>query len=285
MISRDRTVLVLGATGRVGRHVISQLAAAGVAVRAVVRDPQTAALPAGVDVVRADLSEPATLAPHLGGVDAVFLVWPFFGADGAPAVVDQIARRVRHVVYLSAEAAAGDPESFWAVLERLIRDSGVAWTFLRPTGFAKNTLSWVEQTRVDGVVRQPYGQAARSLIDERDIAAVAVRTLTEDGHDGHTYVLTGPGTVTQAEQVRLIGAALGRPLRWEELTRADARPALVAMFGDESFADGSLDTWEGFVSTPERVTTTVQEITGVPARSFRQWATDHADEFQANDFQ
>jgi uncharacterized protein YbjT (DUF2867 family) len=280
MISPDRTILVLGATGRVGRHVVSQLVAAGAPVRAVVRDPKTTSLPAEVEVVHADLSEPATLAPHLDGVDSVFLVWPFFGADGAPAVVERIARRVRHVVYLSAETAAGDPESFYAVLERLIRDSSATWTFLRPTGFAKNTLGWAEQIRADGVVRQPYGQAARSLIDERDIAAVAVQALTEDGHDGHIYVLTGPGTVTQSEQVRLIGAATGRPLRWEELTRSDARPGLVAMFGDESFADGALDTWEGFVTTPERVTTTVAEITGVPARSFRQWATDHADEFQ-----
>lgn len=92
-----------------------------------------------------------------------------------------IARHARHVVYLSAEAAASDPESFWAVLEQLIERSGTAWTFLRPTGFAKNTLGWAEQIRADGVVRQPYGQAARSMIDERDIAAVDVRALTEAG--------------------------------------------------------------------------------------------------------
>lgn len=210
--------------------------------------------------------------------DSVFLLWPFFSADGSSAAVDVIARHARRIVYLSAEAAAENPESFWAVLERRIDASGVDWTFLRPTGFAKNTLEWADQIRT-GAVRGPYGQAARSLIDERDIASVAVRALTEDGHTAKTYVLTGPTTVTQAEQVHLIGEAIGRPVRWEEQAPQDARPRLVQAFGDESFADGALNTWAGFVNRPERVTSTVREVTGVPARSFSQWANEHADDF------
>lgn len=273
-------IIVTGATGRVGRHVVARLAEAGAAVRAVVRDPATAGMPEGVEVVQGDLTRPETLEPHLVGADSVFLVWPWFTAEGAPAVIDMVARRARHVVYLSAEAAAADPESSWAVLERRIERSGAAWTFLRPTGFAKNTLGWADQIRTDGVVRQPYGAAARSLIDERDIAAVAVRALTEDGHEGRTYVLTGPEAVTQAEQARLIGEAVGRPVRFEELARKDFRPILVEAFGGEAIADSALDTWAGFVATPERVTGTVRDVTGVPARPFRQWAADHADEFR-----
>jgi len=272
-------ILLTGATGSVGRHVAAGLIAKGLAVRVVVRDPATAGLPAGVEVMRGDLADPESLSAALVGVDAVFLLWPFFSAGGASDVVDAIARNARRVVYLSAEAAAHDPESVWAIVERRIEELGLEWTFLRPTGFAKNTLEWVDQIRI-GVVRGPYGEAARSLIDERDIAAVAVRALTEGRHTGKTYVLTGPATVTQAEQVRIIGEAIGRPVIWEEQSRAAARPDLVELFGDESYADSALDTWAGFVTRPERVTATVEEITGVTARSFRQWATTHAEDFQ-----
>lgn len=229
--------------------------------------------------MRGDLVDPESLAAALVGVDAVFLLWPFYSAGGASDVVDAIARNARRIVYLSAEDPAHDPESVWTIVERRIEESELEWTFLRPTGFAKNTLAWADQIRL-GVVRGPYGEAARSLIDERDIAAVAVRALTEDGHAGKTYVLTGPETVTQAEQVRIIGEAIGRPVIWEEQSRADARPDLVKIFGDESFVDRALDTWAGFVTRPERVTATVEEITGVTARSFRQWATAHAEDFQ-----
>ena len=91
---------------------------------------------------------------------------------------------------------------------------------------------------------------------------------------------TGPAAVTQAEQVCEIGVAIGRPLHWEELPRAAAREQLVAAFGDVAFADSALDTWAGFVAQPEILTTTVQDLTGAPARSFRQWAGDHADDFR-----
>ncbi len=129
-------------------------------------------------------------------------------------------------------------------------------------------------------MRWPYGQARRSLIHEHDIAAVAVRALTEDGHAGARYVLTGPQALTQADQVRAIGTAIGRPLRWEELSRQAARADLAAAFGDPDFADSALDTWAGFVSHPEPVTATVPDITGTPARAFSAWAADHAADFR-----
>jgi len=277
-------ILVTGATGNVGREVLSQLLDQGAAVRALTRDPETADLPAAAGVVRGDLSAPDELEEHLDGVDAAFLIWPFTSeqasAEVAPGVVDTIARHVRRIVYLSAEAARGQPDSFWAALERLVERSGVEWTILQPTGFAANTRMWAQQIRDEGVVRSPYGEAARSLIHERDIAAVAVQALTEGGHAGAHYVLTGPRTVTQVEQVRAIGDAIGRPVRWEELAREDARDHLAEAFGDEAFADGALDAWSAFVDRPERVTSTVEEVTGVPARTFAQWAVDHAENFR-----
>jgi uncharacterized protein YbjT (DUF2867 family) len=129
-------IFVIGATGKVGRHVVSGLLERDVQVRALARSPDAAGLPGGVDVVSGDLSDPQGLSKHLNGVEAVFLVWPFFSADGADEVVDTLARHARRIVYLSAEAAGERPDSFWAAVERAIERSATEWTFLRPTGFA-----------------------------------------------------------------------------------------------------------------------------------------------------
>lgn len=275
-------ILITGATGNVGRHVVSQLVERGVEVRALTRDPERAGLPDGVDVVRGDLADPGGLEEHLD-VDAVFLVWPFTSYEAAatlaPKVVEALGRHAGRIVYLSAQAAADQPRAFWAVVERLVERSGAAWTMLRPTGFATNTLRWAEQIRAGDVVRWPSGRATRTLIDERDLAAVAVRALTEDGHDGARYVLSGPERLTQIEQVAAIGAALDRSLGWEELSRQEARGPLIEAFGDEAFADAALDGWEAFVDRPEIRTDTVEQVTGAPARTFAEWARDHAGDF------
>lgn len=277
-------IVVTGATGTVGRQVVAQLRERDRPVRAVTRDPASAKLPDGVQVVRGDLADPASLEPHLAGADSVFLLWPFtspeLAAGQGARIAGLLARHTARVVYLSAQAAAGRPDSFWAVMERLVEDSGVPWTFLRPTGFATNTLMWADQVRGQGVVRWPYGAAARSLIHERDIAAVAVRALTEDGHAGRRYLLTGPQAVTQADQVRIIGEVTGRAVRWEELPPEEARRQLLAAWGDPGFVDSALATWAGLVTQPEPVTRTVEEVTGRPARTFRQWAADHASDFR-----
>ncbi|MFI6742160.1 NAD(P)H-binding protein [Nonomuraea sp. NPDC050451] len=271
------TILVTGATGNVGRHVVSQLAEAGLEVRALVRDPGRARLPERVEVVRGDLSAPETLEPALKGVESVFLLWPHFTADGAAEVVTAIAGHARRAVYLSANVA-DEPVTHYHKIERLIRHSGLGWTFLRPGGFAANTLGWAGQIR-QGVVRWPYGQASRPLIHERDIAAVATHVLTSAGHNGATYVLTGPELLTQAEQVRVIGAATGREARWEEQPLEEAREQLMAAWGNAAFVEGALKAWAGFVTAPEQVTDTVERLLGRPALTFGQWAEDHRADF------
>ncbi|KAB8190379.1 NAD(P)H-binding protein [Nonomuraea phyllanthi] len=271
------TILVTGATGNVGRHVTSQLAEAGLEVRALVRDPERARLPERVEVVRGDLTAPETLEPALKDVESVFLLWPAFTADGAAEVVAAVARHARRVVYLSANAA-DEPETHYHEVEQLIRNSGLGWTFLRPGGFAANTLMWAGQIR-DGVVRWPYGRAARSLIHEKDIAAVAVHVLTSAGHKGATYVLSGPELLTQEEQVRVIGEAVGREVRWEELPVEVAREELLAAWGDAAFVDSALSGWARFVTAPEEVTGTVERLLGRPALTLGQWARDHASDF------
>jgi uncharacterized protein YbjT (DUF2867 family) len=278
-------ILVIGATGNVGRQVVAELTDAGADVRALARRP--ARLPNGVEVTPGDLTDPAGLVPALTGVEAVFLVWPLLGAEAAPAALAAIGAHARRIVYLSSMSVRDDlaqqPESisgFHAELERLIEASGLEWTFLRAGGFATNTLEWAPAIRAEGVVRWPHGAAARSLIHERDIAAVAARALTENGHGGARHVLTGPEAITQVEQVRLIGEAIGRPLRYEETAPEEARRAMIARGWPEPLADGVLAAWGAMADEPEPVTTTVEKVTGAPARTFRQWAHDHAGDFR-----
>jgi nucleoside-diphosphate-sugar epimerase len=125
-----------------------------------------------------------------------------------------------------------------------------------------------------------YGEAARSLVHERDIADVAVRALTEDGHAGAKYVLTGPEAVTQADQARIIGEATGLPVTWEEASPGEIRGQLAAVTGDPAFADHALAYWASLIGRPEPVTHTVEKITGTPARTFRDWARDHVAGFR-----
>lgn len=285
-MTEHSVVLVTGATGNVGRQVMSQLRGTGIAVRALTRNPASAELPDGVEVVRGDLSDPDTLHACLDGVDAVFLVWPFFTADDAPAVLDVVTRHARRIVLLSSMgvrddvAAQADPISqFHADLERLIERSGLEWTFLRCHSFATNALWWAPQIRSDGVVREPYGAAARPVIHERDIAAVAARVLTSDGHRGSTYCLTGPQVLTQVEQVHAIGEAIGRALRFEEISPEAGRQKMLMQGWPPSVVDGLLNAYAAMVTEPAPVTTTVEEITGTPARTFREWAIDHANDF------
>ncbi|HEV3292999.1 MAG TPA: NAD(P)H-binding protein [Streptosporangiaceae bacterium] len=277
-------IVVVGGTGRVGRQVAAQLRERDLPVRVVTRGLNPAGAPPGAEVARADLADPASLETHLLGAQALFLVWPFTSpemtAGLAPRVAEIAARHAARIVYLSAQPAADQPGSFWALVERAIEGSGASWTFLRPTGFAANTLMWADQIRSGDVVQWPFGAAARALIDERDIAAVAVRALGGDGHAGARYLLSGPAVLTQAEQLAAIGQAIGRDLRWEELPRQAALKTLAAAWGDPAFAETALDAWQWFVDHPETVTSAVQDVTGTPARSFADWAAANAAAFR-----
>jgi uncharacterized protein YbjT (DUF2867 family) len=271
------TILVTGATGNIGRHVVAGLRERGADVRTLSR------FPGGAGSVTGDLSRPETLRTALSGVDSVFLLWPFMSADGADDVAALMARHARRVVYVSTLNVRDDwpPEKngVWGQVEDAIRRSGLEWTFLRPSGFATNTFEWAPAIRAGRPARMPYPLAARSLIHERDIADVAVLALNEDGHAGKAYSLTGPASITQAEQVRVIGEATGRPAGVEEISAAQARADLLG-WADEALADGALAYWRSLVDTPEPVTSTVQELTGHPARAFTEWAAGHVDEFR-----
>ncbi|MGW2869122.1 hypothetical protein [Kitasatospora sp. NPDC001225] len=253
-------VLVIGVSGAVGRHVGLQLAAAGVRVRTL---PQR------------ELRDPASLEAAVQGAGAVLLGWPFPTADGATEAVGVLAREVGRVVFLSS-AVPGRPEGG---IEALLAGSGVRHTVLRAHGFAA-ALQWAEEIRAGGTVRGYGGAAGLNPVDERDVAAVAVRALVEDGHDGARYVLTGPESPTQAEQVEIIGAATGRPATWQEVSRETARHRLSAAGRPSAAVDGALDLVHARLTAPEPATSTVQDVTGHPARSFHAWARDHAALFR-----
>jgi uncharacterized protein YbjT (DUF2867 family) len=185
-------ILILGATGTVGRHVASQLAATTTKVRALVRNPDAARLPTQIEVMRGDLRIPETLDRPLEDVEAVFLVWTAPPEFVAPAL-ERIANKARRIVFLSAPLKTEHPffqqrnpaRNLAEKVERLIESSSLQWTFLRPGIFAANALRWwAPQIRAGNVVRWPYLAAPAAPIDERDIAAVALRALCEDGHAG-----------------------------------------------------------------------------------------------------
>lgn len=271
------TVLVIGASGRVGGEVCRQLRDAGARVRAATRRPE-AMIPGYTGTVAVDLTDPATLEPALEGVDAVHLMWPFFDTEQdarrkVSPIAKQLGSSVPRVVYLSSQAAENDPQSFWAVVEDALAAQVREWTMLRPTGFAVNAQQWAQQIVTGDTVRWPFGQMARPLIHERDIAAVAVKALLDDGHQARRYVLSGPERVTQQAQVELIGTAIGRPLRWQEIDRTHAQSEL-------QIPDVFLDAWEDFLRHPEPVTDEVPRLLGRPALSFADWAHDHVGLFR-----
>ena len=280
-------ILVIGATGTVGRQVLSQLATRK-EVRVLVRKPGVIHFPPHVEVARGDLTLPETLGPCLDGIDTVFLVWTAPAAAVAPAL-QRIVKHARRIVFLSAPLKTPHPlfqqpnplRAMFEQIERLIETSGLKWTFLRPGMFAANALSWwAPQIRVGDVVRWPHLGAPTAPIDERDIAAVAVRALCEDGHTGAEYVLTGPQSLSQFEQVSTIGSVIGRSLRIEEISPDEARRELLRL-GPLPAVNMLLQAWAAAIGQPAHVTSTVAEITGSPPKTFLEWATDNAAEFRA----
>jgi uncharacterized protein YbjT (DUF2867 family) len=167
-------------------------------------------------------------------------------------------------------------------IERLIEASRLDWTFLRAGMFAGNARHfWGPQIRTGDVVRWPYLDAATAPTDERDLAAVAVRTLCEDEHGGAEYVVTGPQSLTQAEQVHIIGRAIGRSLRVEEISPDAAQSELLPVLGSSTFVNTLLSAWAAAIGQPAFVTSTCADVTGAPPRTFLEWATDHAAGFRA----
>lgn len=278
------TIVVTGATGNVGRPLVTQLLAAGARVRAVTRTPQTAGLPAGVEVVSSALEA----LPGDSGVEAVFLNSRALG-EYLPAVIAQCLRAgVTKLVALSAINADDDfsrqPSRFRGdrnkEVEQLAVGSGLDWVSLRPKVFATNFAGmWSGQIRAGDVVAGPYAAASAAPIVESDIAAVAARALLTDELVGQRLPLTGPQAFTNAELVELIGSVLNRPLRYQEIPSGAVRQRFLDIGFTPEFADAYTSMLAETLDKPALVTHDVEKVLGRPATPFDQWVAEHRDLF------
>ncbi|GAA4859341.1 NAD(P)H-binding protein [Kitasatospora terrestris] len=279
-------ILVIGAGGQVGASVVEQLLEAGAEVRAGARNPEKLSLPAAVEVVKADLTDGASLKEALNGVAKVFL---YAVPQGIETFLEAAkATGVEHVVLLSSQTVvdAFPVQEPITVMHRTVEDaivaSGIAYTFVRPHNFATNILmwGWPESIKAEGLVRFPYPESHSDAIHEKDIAAVAVAALTRPGHENQAYFISGPESITQRRQLEILSEVLGRPLEYVELTEAEAREALSPIV-PIWVMDAVVGYWAGSDNVPSHLTDNVEKITGRPARTFAEWAKDHAADFTA----
>jgi uncharacterized protein YbjT (DUF2867 family) len=283
------TVLVTAATGTTGRAVVHALLAAGQEVRALTRNPATADLPDGVDVVRGDLDRPDDLAAVLDGVDRVYYLPT---AVNHERTVDRaedflalaVKSGLRRVVTLTGSAVTtrrpGSCE-LHLQMEQRVEASGLEWTHVRPHEFAVNKLDvWARSIRAEGVVRNAFPDGTGVPVHEADIAEVAVIALLEDGHQGQAYTLTGPERLTHRQQAAAIAEGIGRPLRFEPLTFGQARRDYIEGGFPMDVAEYVLCYQAEFAEEPPEVSPDFERVTGRPGRTLVEWARDHRADFE-----
>jgi uncharacterized protein YbjT (DUF2867 family) len=283
-------LLVTGATGTTGSEVVRLLRERELEVRALIHDEAkadaTRAL--GAEPVLAEMGDPKTLEPALAGVERAYLVAPLspMQAEYEQVFVETAkAAGVQHVVKLSVIGASKDsPLRFGkthAVVEQALRESGMAWTFLRPNGFMQNNLAWPARVQ-DGTFYSPVPDAAFSIVDARDVAEVAVAALTGDGHAGKAYALTGPEAVSYRDQARRLFAAAGREVAVEEVAAEAVKQALVKAGVPPWNAEGLAEVWELYGSGGATlVASGVEDVLHRAPRDLDAFARDHVEAFKA----
>jgi uncharacterized protein YbjT (DUF2867 family) len=280
-------ILITGASGNVGKEVLKQIVRTPAQVRAAFQSPSKAAgAPSGVEIVIMDFNRPETLRSALKGVERVFLVGP--PTPDLPALerkaVDEIKQSgIRHVVKLSAMGgrAATFPRQH-ADSEDYIKSSGVAYTFLRPNGFMQNMVNYNAPTiNTQNAFYGCQGEGRVSHIDIRDIAAVAVKTLTEDGHEGKTHTLSGPAALSNAQIAQILSDDLAREINYVDLPPEQLKQAMLAAGMPEWSADALCDLQrlyrEGGASA---MTSDVEQILRRKPTSFEQFSRDYRQAFQ-----
>ena len=282
-------IVVTGSTGNVGGPLIGELAALGVPTRALVHTPEKVGVveQEGVEVVVGDFGAPKTLDAALEGAERVFLLTPPDPRqpEWEKNLVEAAERAgVRHVVKQSAQGADADSPMRIGVIhsecERLLKESGMAWTVLRPNVFMQTTLAYAPQVAAQGRFYAPLAEAKTSIIDARDVAAVAARALTEDGHEGQVHELTGPEAISHRDIAEKLSAVLGRPVEHVEVSIEGARGSMVGMGMPGWLAEAVaelFDVREAGLLAP--VTGTVANITRREPRSYEEFARDHKGAF------
>ena len=281
-------ILVTGATGKVGREVVRQLASAGVPARALVRDPigaSTIRIP-GIEIAVGDLARPETLPPIFAGVERVFLLTP-----AAPDQVElqsnalEASRRAgaRRIVKVSV---AGGPDAgtqigrwHWAT-EKQIEASGLGFTFLRPTIYMQQMLSYARSIAETGTFSAPMGAGEVAIVDARDVAAVAVAALTEDGHDRRIYDVTGPESLSWDAMADAISEAIGKRVAYAHVPPEYTRKQMIANGIPRWLVDDMLVLFASFrEGYGAGLTTTVADVTKQKPRTFHQFAREFARVF------
>lgn len=283
------TILVTGATGTVGSEVVRQLAASGVRVRAAARSlPRLTMVAPGVEFVAIDFRHSGTLARALAGVDRLFLLTPLeecMVEVGRAAVEGARAAGVKHIVRLSAFGAGENEETELArvhrIVEELVEVSGIAFTHLRPNSFMQNLLSnFGELIRNEHAIYMPQGEGRVSMIDVRDIAAVAVAALSGEEHAGRAYELTGPEALSAAQVAEVLSDTIGQHIRYFDVPESAMRTALSEKDMSPWIVDVIMELYAvSRAGLAARVTDAVQEVLGRPPTSFRQFVRDHAGAF------
>ncbi|MET7616117.1 NmrA family NAD(P)-binding protein [Streptomyces sp. NPDC005408] len=276
-MTNPENILVTGATGTVGRQVVAELLKLGHSVRALTRDPAKADFPAGVEVVQGDLTDPDSLVPALEGVTGLHLI-TFGGAYFAPLEtgprIVELAREagVRRVTVLHG----GGP----TLLEDAVRASDLHWAVIMPVEFMSNALAWADGIKDDDTVREPFTDRLSAMVHEGDIGAVAAVALTETGHGGQEYVITGPEVLTLKDKVDALAAARGRKIALVSMTEDEAVEQWRAAGHPQEVIGFLLDAYGNTPAVGRTVVDTVQKVTGRPARTFAEWAAEHADAFR-----
>ena len=279
-------ILVTGASGVVGRAVMKLLADEDTAVAAVTRGLGTTRLPRNAKVVTGDLFRPQWIEPALEGVEAIQISPRATGPGLSELLKLAVGQGVRRVVLLSAttvEHPAGEPRfaAQFKLAEDLVTSSGLDWTVLRLADFAANALAWAPQIKAGDVVRGAYGQATTAPIHETDIAEVAVQALRSDAHSGSVHTLTGPQLLDQREKVRILGAAIGRTLSFQELPPEQVRQGMLAQGLPEEVPARLLGSLADYATRPGPTPRTVEDLLGRPALTFADWARDNASAFNS----
>jgi len=280
-------ILVTGATGTVGSEVVTQLLAAGKQVRAMTRNPSKAKFDSRVDVVKGDFESPESLQRAVSGVERVFSLTfgPRIGIHERNLSVEAKKAGVRHIVKLSA--LGGDEEVRNAIRkwhdegEQAIRETGIPLTVVRPGAFMSNALHWRETIRSQGKVFSNYGEGKLPPVHPRDIAAVVVRALASEGHEGKEYSVTGPEALTVGEQVRILSNAIGRTIEYVPVTDEMARKGMESA-GMPVFLIDALLPFAEFIRRGKagHVHRTVETVTGRAAFTFSDWARENATAFR-----
>jgi uncharacterized protein YbjT (DUF2867 family) len=280
--------LITGATGNVGSRVVERLIARGDRPRIFVRDGDKARAHYGssVDVFVGDLADAKTLEPALAGADALFLV----NSGDKLAALDELAAKtantagVKHLVKLSSYDAREQNvgTGVWhARGEAAVRASGIPFTFVQPSGFMVNALWWARSIKAEGVVRSATGDGKIPFIHSDDIAAVVTNALTMPGYVGISLPITGPEALSYGEMGAKIGAAIGKPVRFEPLSDEETRQQQVAWNAPPPLVEARLSIFrairEGHLAA---VTDTVERVLGRKPVTFDHWAQENAAAFR-----